>query len=259
MKRNSASPHQRQGTSLVPTAEAESLLVEVERHFVGLAQIRGVAEDIRAGRRASLRIAALPAMAAGFAPRFLAAFCRRRPDLKVSIEGLPSDVIRDGVAAGHFDVGITAFPFERESLVIYPLQDRAVVVMPEGHPLAKKKTITPKDLRNEEFVLLNKPRTHPIHNVLHAVMRRQTLDTSLAMIACILVTEKMGVAIVDPFSASEYAGRGVVMRPLDPAITIGTAIVCSQSRRLSSVAQTFVDELLSHAHQFLADHGCSQA
>ncbi len=240
---------QRHGASVVPTAEAEALLVEVERHFIGLAQLRAVATDIRVGRRASLRVAVLPAMAAGFAPRFVAAFCRSRPNLKVTIEGLASSVIRDGVAAGHFDVGITAFPFERASLVIYPLQDRAVVVMPEGHRLADKKTVTPKDLRDETFVLLNKSATHPIHNLLHAVTRRQSIDTSLSMIACVLVAEQMGVAIVDPFSASEFAGRGVVMRPLDPAVTLGTAVVCSQGRKLSAVAQDFVDELLGHAHR----------
>lgn len=249
---------QRHGTSVTPTAEAESLLVEVERHFIGLGQIRSVADDIRTGRRASLRVAALPAMAAGFAPRFVAAFCRSRPNLKVSIEGLSSNAIRDGVAAGDYDVGITAFPFERESLVIYPLHDRAVVAMPCDHPLASKKTVTPNDLRNQDFVLLNKPRTHPIHNILHAVPRRQSIDTSLSTIACILVAEKMGIAIVDPFSASEYTGRGVVMRPLEPAITLGTAVVCSQSRKLSSIARTFVEELLEHARQFLAERDCDQ-
>ncbi|MGA8907785.1 MAG: LysR family transcriptional regulator [Acidobacteriaceae bacterium] len=242
----------RRGNSVVPTAEAHSLMAEVERHFTGLAHLRSVADDIRAGRRASLRIAALPAMAAGFAPRFVAAFCRRRPNLKVSIEGLPSSVIRDGVTTGHYDVGMTAFPFNRDSLVVYPLEDAAVVAMPTDHRLARRKTVKVQDLRDENFVALSKSDTHPIHNILQAVRRRQALDTQLSMIACVLVLEGMGIAIVDPFSASEYIERGLVVRPLEPAMTIGTAVVCSRGRPLSAIAQSFLDEFLEHSRQFLA-------
>jgi DNA-binding transcriptional LysR family regulator len=242
----------RSGSSVAPTAEARSLMAEVERHFMGLAHIRSVADDIRKGRRALLRIAVLPAMAAGFAPRFVAAFCRRRTNLKVSIEGLPSSAIREGVINGRYDIGVTAFPFDRDSLVIYPLEDKAVVAMPTGHKLVRKKTVSALDLRNEDLVLLSKASTHPIHGLLHAVRPRQTLDTSLSMIACILVSERMGIAIVDPFSASEYVGRGIVLRPLEPALVIGTAVVCPRGRALSAIAQSFVEEFLEYSRQFLA-------
>jgi len=101
---------QRRGNRVVPTAEAHALLVEVERSFVGLGQIRAFAGDIRSGRGGTLRIAVLPAMAAGFAPRFIADFCRGRPNLKVSIYGLPSATIRDRVTTGELDLGISGFP-----------------------------------------------------------------------------------------------------------------------------------------------------
>jgi len=242
----------RHGNSVIPTAEAHALMAEVERHFIGLAQIRSIADDIRAGRQVSLRVAALPAMAAGFAPRFVATFCRQRSNLKVSIEGLPSTVIRDGVTTGHYDIGITAFPFNRESLIIYPLEDKAVVAMPAGHRLVRKKAVNAQDLSDEDFVLLRKASTHPINNILHSVKRRQAIQTSLAAIACTLVSERMGLAIVDPFSASEYVGRGVVLRPLEPPIAIGTAVVCSRSRPLSAIAQTFLNDFLDYAREFLA-------
>ncbi|HEY6432094.1 MAG TPA: LysR substrate-binding domain-containing protein, partial [Acetobacteraceae bacterium] len=185
-------------------------------------------------------------------------FCRQRPNLNVSIEGLPSSVIRDGVTTGHYDIGITAFPFNRESLIIYPLEDKAVVAMPTGHRLARKKTIRAQDLHDQDFVLLRKPSTHPINNILHAVRRHQAIQTSFSVIACILVAERMGIAIVDPFSASEYVGRGVVLRPLEPPMTIGTAVVCSRSRPLSAIAQTFLHDFLEYSREFLNQAKYSQ-
>jgi DNA-binding transcriptional LysR family regulator len=56
----------RRGNALIPTTEANALLTEVERSFIGMAQIRAFADDLRSGRHASLRIGVLPAMAAGF-------------------------------------------------------------------------------------------------------------------------------------------------------------------------------------------------
>ena len=40
-------------------------------------------------------------------------------------------------------------------------------------------------------------------------------ETPLSQIACVLVSEGVGIAIVDPFSASEFVGR-IVARPLRP-------------------------------------------
>ncbi len=66
------------GTGVAPTAEASALYAEVERSFVGIDRIRTAAEEIRTRRSGSLRIAALPALANGFLPRFAGRFVAQR-------------------------------------------------------------------------------------------------------------------------------------------------------------------------------------
>src|SRR5689334_87297 len=61
---------EKRGTGLVPTAAATALYTEVERSFVGLDRITDAAEEIRTRRAGMLRVAALPALANGFMPRF---------------------------------------------------------------------------------------------------------------------------------------------------------------------------------------------
>ena len=63
----------------------------------------------------------------------------------------------------------------------------------------------------------------------------------------------MGVAIVDPFSASEYVGRNLVLRPFLPTASIGTALVYSQERPLSAIAQEFHALLLERTTTFLSE------
>ena len=146
----------RRGNMVVPTHEATALLTEVERSFVGLAQITAFADDLRRGRTGSLRVAALPTMAAGFAPRFIAEFCRGLPGLKVSIDGLSSQEVRDRVAAGRYDIGVAAFPFRHGSLAVTPLEDKAVIALPVGHRLAAHRLVRPEDLQQENLILLTR-------------------------------------------------------------------------------------------------------
>ncbi len=250
----------RRGNLVSPTAEAQALLAEVERLFIGLDQVQDFADDLRSGRGGSLRIAALPAMSTGFLPRFVAKFCRDRPQINVVLEGLSSPAIRDRVCAGQFfDIGLTSYPFQRETLEVTLLHDTAVVVMPPSHELAAKPAITAEDLQDQDLILLTKFRNslHPVQIALQSVRRRTPIETSLSNIACLLAQEGMGLAIVDPFAADEFVGRGLVIRPFVPALVIGTAVVHARDRPMPIVAQQFHAAFLEHARSFLANVGCA--
>jgi DNA-binding transcriptional LysR family regulator len=71
----------------------------------------------------------------------------------------------------------------------------------------------------------------------------------------VFVSEGMGVAIVDPFSASEFVGRNVILRPFEPSIRIGTGVVHSSDRALSMIAWEFRAAFLDHVRQFLERAG----
>ncbi len=75
---------ERRGTRLVPTSEALSLYAEVERTFVGLERIAKTATEIRTRRTGFLRIAAMPALANGFLPRFAGKFATEHPRTSIS-------------------------------------------------------------------------------------------------------------------------------------------------------------------------------
>lgn len=245
---------ERHGNHLVPTPEATLLLVEVERYAQGMQAISRFAEDLRHRRRGTLRIVSLPAMAAGFLPRFVAQFIKGRQLGHVHVHGMPSHLVVEAIASGQADVGVVASATPRPGLEFEPLGAAAVLAVPVGHRLAGKAVARPKDLAGESFVQLAEPTifTARVETILGNLTRETAVSTPLSGIACSFVAAGTGIALVDPFSAAEYAGRGVATIPFKPRIELRTSIVTATHRPPSALAQEFVRAFRAHVRAHVA-------
>jgi DNA-binding transcriptional LysR family regulator len=233
----------RRGNRLEPTAEAHHLFAEVERTFVGLSRISRFAEELRVRRAGSLRIAGMPAVTCGFLTRHIGRLVARRPEIAVTLHGLPSHLIADGVASGGYDFGIAEASVERHGLNVETLPAKALAAVPEGDPLAQRDSLGPKDFEDRSFISLGPASLFRsrIDAALAGVRRRQLIETQLTEIACVLVAEKAGVSLVDPFSASEFTGRGVAFRPFRPEIYFDAVVLTSTARPMSTLATEALD------------------
>lgn len=236
---------ERRGNHVLPTPEASLLLSEVERFAVGLQSLDQFARQLAGRKRGTLQVVALPAMAMGYMPRFVARFIEDRTLSRVYLHGMPSHLIVDAIAAGQYDIGVAAAPTERFGLEIEPLHARAVVVMPPGHRLATRRRIKIADLRGERFVALVEHNVFasPIPPELTEIMQQASVTTPLTGIACALVAAGAGIAVVDPFSAAGFADGAIVAVPLEPSVAIRVSIVTSASRTLSAISREFIAAL----------------
>src|SRR5690606_33617333 len=75
---------------LVPTQEADALLIEVDRCFAGFEQIEHRIRSLRSFGVGRMAVGALPALGARFLPRAVAAFNAPSRPLLVSLEFLRS-------------------------------------------------------------------------------------------------------------------------------------------------------------------------
>ena len=172
---------------------------------------------------------------------------RERPNLQIALHGMPSHLVIEAVAAGQADLGYAVGPLERPGYYIDSIESPAVVVMPEGHRLASVKVVRPRDLAGEKIVgvaadTLFRSR---VEAALGELPRSVPAETPLSQIACVLVSEGVGIAIVDPFSASEFVGR-LVARPLRPEIDVGMLLLVPRQRATSALAQSFVSGFSAH-------------
>ena len=181
----------RRGNLVTPTIEAEQLLGEVDRSYLGLGNISLFARNLHLGMAGTLTVASHPAMAAGFLPRFVASFYRDRPGVRVIVDGLPSRLVEDRVATGQLELGITSMPLRREALEMIPIADPAVVVVSTKHKLAKKSVIRAQDLEHQSLLLLTTGayQLHPMAVVLQSIKAHRRIETPQSVIACILASE----------------------------------------------------------------------
>jgi DNA-binding transcriptional LysR family regulator len=146
---------ERRGTGLVPTAAASALYTEVERSFVGLERITAAAEEIRYRRIGALKVAALPALVNGYLPRLIGRFLTERPNLTLSCFGVISPIVVDWVLNNQCDVGFAEVAMVHAGLPSAPLPALPrVAIVPEGHRLAAKSLLKPRDFEGESFVSL---------------------------------------------------------------------------------------------------------
>jgi DNA-binding transcriptional LysR family regulator len=208
---------ERRSGRLLPTAQAHALNEEVERAFVGLERVALAALQIREQRRGVLTLAATPDLAADFLPRVIASYAREHEGVSVTLVAYEPAQILEQVGAQRCDLGFVAqsiaHPQVRlETLGEWPMR----CILPRGHRLARKRTVSAADCEGEAFVSF--ARTSALRmRVDHAfaqagIVRRLGVEAALAQSVVALVEAGLGVALVDPLSAAGAAARVAVKR-----------------------------------------------
>jgi DNA-binding transcriptional LysR family regulator len=246
---------ERRGARLVPTGEARALYAEVERSFLGLHRIADAAAELRTRRAGILRIASLPALANGFLPGFVGKFLAQRPKLDLALSGLVSHIVIDIVASGQCDLGFAQAPVEHSGVTIEHMPATPyVAILPPNHPHARKPRLRPADFAGESFISLghSTPGRYRIDEMFaqHQVRRIMRVETPLSEIACALALSGAGIALCEPFTAHEYAERGLVVRPFSPRVDFEFAALYPSQRSLPAVAREFIDDFRRYVQAF---------
>jgi DNA-binding transcriptional LysR family regulator len=233
---------------LHPTPEAKALLVEVERVFVGMGAIEHRIKSLREFGVDQLQVACYPAFGLGFMPRCLkqlmaSAGKGTRP--QVSLQVLSSKEVKDRVVSGLADFGLMADEVSVDGLdpttfAKFP----GVVVMKKGHPLARHKQIRPEQLAELPFLALN-PEDASRQRLEaklaeHSVSLSVSVHTPYAASVCEMALHGLGVGIVNPITALDYADRGLVVRKLSVDVTFSCFLAIPAGQVLSGTARKFL-------------------
>ncbi|WP_117139590.1 LysR substrate-binding domain-containing protein [Pseudomonas amygdali] len=202
---------------LVPTQEAQALMVDVDRVFVGMEAIEHRMKSLRNYGTDRLTVAAHPALGNAFMPRALASFDLATRNLRVSLKVLSSREVHQEVSSGQCDFGLMA-----DEMPVMGLEHSAfldvpgVIVMPKGHPLAHKTVIDPTDLPDHDFLALNPEDSSRLRleDALQAanVALNLRIETPYGHAICELALRGVGVGFVSPISVVDYLDRGLEVR-----------------------------------------------
>lgn len=124
---------------------AQSILAQVHEAQLELEEMRGM-------RRGQLNIT-IASTANYFAPRLLAAFCQRHPEVKVSLDVSNREHILELLKETDKDLAIMGRPPEASDLVAHPfMENPLVVIAAPDHPLAQAHDIPLARLNEETFI-----------------------------------------------------------------------------------------------------------
>ncbi|SKA73933.1 DNA-binding transcriptional regulator, LysR family [Pantoea ananatis] len=240
---------------LQPTVQGLRLFEEVQRSWYGLDRIIDAAEGLRQFRQGELSIACLPVFSQSLLPPVCQTFLQRYPDVSLNIIPQESPLLEEWLSAQRYDLGITETQHapagtDRQAL----LTCDEVCVLPQHHRLAQRALLTPQDFAGENYVSLS--RTDSYRQLLDAlfheqgVTRRMVMETHSAASVCAMVQAGVGISVVNPLTALDYADSGVVKRPFSVAVPFTVSLVRPQHRPASALVEAFVNHLQQQVARF---------
>lgn len=202
---------------LIPTREAQILLNDIERHFVGMQAIEHRVRSLKSGGSDRLTAAVYPALGFSFLPHVVASFRHRFPETYISLQIMSSKDVHAHVTSGQADFGLMADEMSLAGLehsLFYRTQ--CVVVMNQDHPLKNKQVITLTDLQDMDFIALNaedssRIRLDALLQNAHVVPRR-IVETPYSQTVCELARQGVGIGVANPVTAIGYADSGLVLK-----------------------------------------------
>jgi DNA-binding transcriptional LysR family regulator len=209
----------RRGVTL--TQAGTELLQHATSLLEGLANLDSAMSVYASGVKGQVRLVANTSAIVQFLPDDLSSFLKMHPTIKIDLEEHTSEEVHRLVAAGKADVGILVAqrPLDGLDACLYRA-DELMLIMPPGHPLARKRSVRFAETLKYDYVTL--PRGSSLCNTLMAAASDLGMPLRLRIQATSfdglrrMVARNLGIGIlpegsVEPFLQTE----GLVSRPLD--------------------------------------------
>jgi DNA-binding transcriptional LysR family regulator len=211
-------------------------------------RMQGELQDLGGDTRAHVRLLCNTSAVSEHLPRLVAAFLREHRAISIGLEERPSADIADAIRDEVCDLGVLSDAADTAGLECHAFRpDPLVLVVPAGHALASRRTVSVAELPDADFVGLGEDSA--LQQLISRQMRRagkrvayRVRVRSLESV-CAMVGEGIGVGIV-PQAVARSARRGAAIRHvrLRDAWAQRSLVVCMRKR----------EELPAHAEKLLA-------
>ncbi|MCG7621853.1 MULTISPECIES: LysR substrate-binding domain-containing protein [unclassified Epibacterium] len=248
---------QRRRGILEPTSDSRHLLTEVRRILDGLDHLEDLRRDLKERTGGHMRIACLPGFATSHLPQVLAQFLKERPGVTVALEPDRPERILEWIIGEQYDCGITDGFSGHPATESRDIFIRSACILPPGHPLAAKSSITPADLASEKMIHARRDsrfyrhlsRAFASYNVeINSLVEVRQFTT-----ACTMVQQGLGASVVSALDAEAFRSAGVVVRPFEPEIHHRLSILFPSAVSVPRVVRDFMDVFVDSLAPFTVD------
>src|SRR5215469_10496742 len=226
------------GRAFLP--HARSILHQMEAARTGV-------EDKRTDVRGSVAVGIIPTIAPYLMPQFVAVFSKKYPDAKLRILEETTPVLVESLRNLSTDIAILALPLRHKEFQIYPLRTEPMyAALAKDHPRAGAKSLSLRDLRGEQFVMLRDG--HCFRDLSLAACTRAKVNPRVAFesgqFSSLLgmVAAGVGVSLV-PEMAVDKSARCSYVRISDAQASRTIVAAVLRGRSFNRVQQAFLDHV----------------
>jgi DNA-binding transcriptional LysR family regulator len=229
---------------LLPTLEARQLFASVQHIQAQIEGLDEVIEQIGKGGTGLFRFGASPSLA-----RQLMAICLARlreafAEVKLHLDVMPLSDIVDYLALGIGECFFTMTPIVNPVVECVEIgTGRLVCLLPASHPLAKRRSLSGRDLFGEKLIMCEPGSPHGL--LARAVFEglgaepEASITARFAELAIGLTGAGLGVAIVDEFTALGAASDKVAVRELERSPRFQVYLSRGKDQSVSRLSRAF--------------------
>ena len=227
---------------------AGSLLLTEGRRLLGETE-RAVDRVRRTGRGeiGRVTVAAIGSATYDVVPRLLRAHRGRYPDVELVLREMSTPAQVQALRSGEIDVGLLRVPADTGDLVVHAVrEDRMALMLPEAHPLARKKRLPLRALAPEPLILFPaSPRPSWADTVIAAcreagfepIVAQEAMESATVVS---FVAAGVGIAIV-PEGLKVLARAGVAFRFVAPPAPVTRLAAVHRAGELAPTVASFLD------------------
>ncbi|MCJ0765904.1 LysR family transcriptional regulator [Variovorax terrae] len=243
---------ERMAGRLVPTEEAHRIFEEIERVYGQFDQLIDAIHSIARGDTAMFRFGCSPSVGLRLAPKALRLMTAQHSERRYYCDVLAEKDIRDylGFGRGACVASIATLDDPAVASTVVAT-GRLVCLMPKRHRLARRASVAPRELERETLISFEAEVTHG--RFIEATYKKSGASRNVKIFvrfvesAISLVSEGLGLALIDEFSAIGCGPLGLVAVPLEDSVDIPVYVYWSKSRPRPRSVEEFI-EALGAAH-----------
>jgi len=249
---------EKQGKKLYLTEAGREFLHYCRSILQQISEAESVLAELKGLERGHLNISVV-STASYFMPQLLAKFIQQYPKISVSLQVANRDAVLKQLAENSADLAIMGQPPEGADMLSQPfMQNLLVVIAAPGHPLARVRSIKPRQLAQETFLLREQGSgTRSVMERFFASHRMTPLtsmemDTNEAIKQAVQAGMGLGIISRHGIELELETKRLQVLDVAHFPIVRHWHLVQRRGKRLSTAAQEFKRFLLTEAERLAA-------
>ncbi len=245
----------RGGNRLIATPEGQALFDQVERVYTGIGFLEDFADGLRNNQFGELSIASMPLIAERWLPECIAGFIASHRKVSFSLPVRSSNWITTAVAARrvHLGIGLTPTSPIPGVKTVHLMKLPIVCAMQPDNPLAAHEVIEADMLGGHGLISLHSYDGKPLMFEKLALGIRsgdgRSIETFSANVACELVRQGAGPALVDAMTALNNRDERLAIRPFEPLVNMDICIMTPEHWPLSRLARRVMELMRTTAQE----------